>query len=424
MKNLLGRAIATAILLAPALGQAHIPQCKTLDCIRDEVTKIANRSFARQDFVGMSVVVVDRDKGSFNSHFGYQDLAKKTPTSKHTIYEIGSITKPFTFLALALQDKVKLDDPISKYLPKGVRAPKPAGKDILMKHLITHTAEINSIPCVAKKPEKIECFHEPSDKKDPYKNLTKEGFYKFIDASAQMHDDFPEFFTAAPGYFEDYSNMAAALAGEIVASTQGMSYEGLIRERILKPLKMTSSYLAIPCPKGPGCDKFAKVYTREKSGDQWQETTHWALPFAKGAGALKSTSADMEKFLRANLIPNSSSLQKGIERGQSLLADVTATRNSRMCQSGEKPRDKRCNSHKRDLYWAWLRSRSAPLLWHNGGTGGSRTMLEFTQDGSFGVIVLQNSKNPEYSFPYEFANCIMYIAGKRSNPSWCERFDG
>lgn len=426
MKNLLGRAIATAILLTPDLGAAHVRQCKTLDCIRDEVTKIANRSFARQDFVGMSVVVVDRDKGSFNSHFGYQDLAKKTPTSKHTIYEMGSITKPFTFLSLALQDKVKLDDPISKYLPKGVRVPKPAGKDILIKHLITHTSEISRVPCIVKKekPDELVCFWEPLAEEDPYKNLTEENFYKFIDASAQMFIDFAEFFRVAPGYHEEYSNMGAVLAGELVAKAHGISYDQLIQSKILDPLKMTQSLLTKPAATAKSFAQLAKVYTKAKRKDDWRQTKLWSFPAAKGAGALMSTAEDMEKFLRANLSPDSTSLAKGLKLGQSLLADVTATSNSNICKKGEKPAERRCNERPKDIYWAWQKNSTAPFLWHNGGTGGSRSMMAFTQDGSFGMVLMQNSYIEETHFLEHLSECIMYIAGKRDNPSVCERFDG
>lgn len=426
MKILIIRAVATAILLTPTSGAAHVRQCKTLDCIRDEVTKIANRSAARQDFVGLSAVVVDRDKGSFNSHFGYQDLAKKTPTSKQTLYEMGSITKPFTFLSLALQDKVKLDDPISKYLPKGIRAPKPAGKDILMKHLISHTSEINRVPCIIKKekPDEWVCFWEPIDQEDPYKNLSEENFYKFIDASAQMYIDLPDFFHVAPGYNEEYSNMGAVLAGELVAKAHGMSYDKLIQSKILDPLKMTQSLLTKPTASDKAFSNLAKVYTKAKHTDSWRQTKVWSFPAAKGAGALVSTAEDMEKFLRANLSPDNTPIAKGLKKGQSMLADVTATSNSNICKAGNNPLEHRCNPRPKDLYWAWQKNSTAPFLWHNGGTGGSRSMMAFTQDGSFGMVLMQNSYIEGNHYLEHLSECIMYIAGKRSNPSICDRFDG
>lgn len=372
----------------------------------------------------MSVVVVDRDKGSFDRHFGYRDLEQKLPTTKDTIYEIGSITKPFSFLTLAVQDKVKLDDPISKYLPKGIRNPMPGGQDILFKHLVTHTARLPKHACIVRKsnPEP-QCFGDTDDWENPYKNMTEKAFYEFIDNAALMYQDYQSDIKP-PGSAALYSSVGAALAGELVARSHGTSFEQFVHDRLLDPLKMSASFLSLPCSKERDCSQLAKVYRKFKVSEPWILTKWRTAPFAKGTGRLKSTAVDMEKFLRANLNPDSSPLKKALNRGHQKIDDVMTSHNSNICKEGQDSEKDQCNPYPRDLHWAWVKNPSDPILWHNGMTTGSQSMMQFAQDGSFGVVVMQNSVSWDFEYADELGGCIMYIAGKGSGSFWCKNFEG
>src|SRR5947209_8092951 len=75
--------------------------------------------------------------------FGYGSLSLDgdRPPDGGTIFEIGSITKVFTAILLALlgQDGlVRLDDPVQKYLPEGVQLAKQGEQEITLRHLATH----------------------------------------------------------------------------------------------------------------------------------------------------------------------------------------------------------------------------------------------------------------------------------------------
>src|SRR5262245_62495811 len=65
-----------------------------------------------------------------------------------TLFDIASITKPFT--GLLLQDMIEraemtLNDPVQKYLPASVRMPTYRGKEITLLHLATHTSGLPHI---------------------------------------------------------------------------------------------------------------------------------------------------------------------------------------------------------------------------------------------------------------------------------------
>jgi CubicO group peptidase (beta-lactamase class C family) len=83
-------------------------------------------------------------EGEQVSYFNYGITEVKTgkPVNENTVYEIGSISKVFTTILLAdevLKGNMKLDDPISNYLPKTVTVPQYNGKQITLKDLATHT---------------------------------------------------------------------------------------------------------------------------------------------------------------------------------------------------------------------------------------------------------------------------------------------
>lgn len=420
----LGAALAASLLVAQP-AKAQKPQCATLDCIRDAVTKIAKKGLEDKQFVGMSVLVVDREKGSFNSHFGYQDLENKVPTSKNTIYELGSITKPVTFLTLAVQDKVKVSDSIRTYLPKGIRNPTPKGKDIRFAHLITHTSGFLKQPCVvrAKTPDKVDCYGQTDDREDPYKNLTEKAFYEWLHNSSFMFDEFPDYFKA-PGYHREYSSVGTALAGELVARAHGMSFEDYVHKKILDPLKMDGSFLSLPCTKGKNCENLAKVYAKRELSDPWRQTKLRTAPFAKGTGRLKSTTIDMEKYLRANLAPDSTPLAAAIKASHQPMAEITAQHNSNICANKDDAKTQTCNRRKKELHFGWPKSSSSPLFYHGGATTGSQSVMTFTQDGSFGVVILQNSIAKEPWYAHDLGMCILEIAGKEKSTYWCEAFGG
>lgn len=409
-------------VLSERCATAQTPQCKTLACLEKAVAVIAERSLAKNEFVGMSIVVVDRDKGSFQRHFGMRDLENATPTNRDTIYELGSITKPLTFLTLAVQDKVSIDDSIGDYLPGGIRNPKPGGKEIKFKHFVSHTSEIPSRVCVRRKanPKKRICYGFYPGSEDPYKDVTEEKFFQFINDAALMFEEFPEKYRE-PGKYRYYSNAGAALVGELVARAHHVSYETFLRREILEPLKMRSSFLSLPCSPLQDCSKLAKVYTRSDPDTPWWQTAWRTAPFAKGSGRLKSTPADMEKLLSALLAPEATPLAEGFKRSFALLEDVTASHNGNICDDDETPKADRCNLKPRKLYWGWPESRQQPIFYHTGTTTGSQSMIAFSRSKGFGVVILSNSRRRDTTH-YNLAMCIMAKAGKRPMGNWCAEF--
>ena len=116
---------------------------------------------------GLSIAILQNGKTTF---YGYGETARgnKELPGMHTLFEIGSITKTFTATLLAEavnSGKVKLDDPINKYLPDSIPELSYDGIPVTLKTLANHTSGIHSLPSN---------FH-PSDPSNPYKDYTEAG---------------------------------------------------------------------------------------------------------------------------------------------------------------------------------------------------------------------------------------------------------
>ncbi|MEP6713191.1 MAG: serine hydrolase domain-containing protein [Ferruginibacter sp.] len=97
-----------------------------------------------KDFFGNYYNAIGDNKNAFACYaYGYQDIQNKMENTPNTIFQVGSMTKQFTatvVLKLAEQQKLSVDDKISKYFPEIKR-----GDEITIKNLLTHTSGLSEI---------------------------------------------------------------------------------------------------------------------------------------------------------------------------------------------------------------------------------------------------------------------------------------
>ena len=156
------------------------------------------------------------------------DQDKRVPSAE-SVYEIGSNSKVFTSLLLmdmVQRGEVKLDDPVSKYLPKTVHMPARNGKEITLLDLAMHVSGLPRMPS----------NFAPKDPDNPYADYTVQQMYDFL-SSYQLTRDIGEKY--------EYSNLAVGLLGNTLALRAGTDYETLLRTRILQPLGMSSTGIVL-----------------------------------------------------------------------------------------------------------------------------------------------------------------------------------
>lgn len=165
-----------------------------------------------------SVAVVKSGKLAYANTYGSASLDPRVAATPDMRYAIGSISKQFTAVAALLlqQDgKLRLDDPVSKYIPGLTR-----GNDVTVRQLLSHTSGYQDF--------------WPQDYVMPMmlKATTPQAI---ADAWAKKPLDFE------PGSRWQYSNTNYTLAGMVVEKAAGMPFFQFVRTRILQPVGLTSA---------------------------------------------------------------------------------------------------------------------------------------------------------------------------------------
>ncbi len=215
-----------------------------------------------------SVLVAEKGKVIYKKGFGMANMEWDIPNQSDTKHRLGSITKQFTsmlILQLVEQGKLKLDVPITTYLPD---YNKSNGDKITVHHLLTHTS---GTPNYTAFPN----FFRDSTR-DPY---TPDEFVEvFADSTLQF----------TPGEKFTYSNSGYFLLGVIIEKVTGKSYEQVLQENIFTPLKMNSSgydhHSTILKKRASGYQKNGKAYRNANYIDM-------SIPYA--AGSLYATVEDL-----------------------------------------------------------------------------------------------------------------------------------
>jgi CubicO group peptidase (beta-lactamase class C family) len=279
---------------------------------------------------------------------GHRTTGSAEPVTGSTVFEIGSITKAFTGVLLAdmvLRGEVGLDDPVARYLPSGTRVPERDGVAITLRHLTTHTSGLPRLPDNM----------APADPDDPYADYDPARMTAFLSGHQLRR---------TPGTLYEYSNLGAGLLGWALATRAGKPYQALLRERILGPLRMAST----------GVQETEPMRKSMASGhDQMGVPTGaWHFDVIAGAGAIRSTLDDMLRFGRA-----ASDTLQGPLAAAMALSQREFFRVDSVTSIG--------------LGWHRRTRNGRTVVWHNGGTGGFRSMLVADAGGGTAGVVLGNS---------------------------------
>jgi CubicO group peptidase (beta-lactamase class C family) len=274
---------------------------------------------------------------------------KQLPDADKTMFEIGSISKTFTAILLAdevVKGKMSLEDPINKYLPDSI--PKLAFKDksITLKTLSNHTSGFPRLP--------MNLYQKGDDINNPYQNYDEKRMFTYL-------KNFKTFREVGVNY--EYSNFAVGLLGSILAQQNNTTYEQLLTDKICKPLKLKDTKITLESTDN---QHFAQGYD-----GKGKAAAAWDLNTLAGAGGIRSTAADMAKYIEANMSKAPKRLQEAID----LTQKTTFTQGQNIIGLG----------------WHLSTRKGHTIIQHSGGTGGFRSFVGFDKERQMGVVVLSNS---------------------------------
>jgi D-alanyl-D-alanine carboxypeptidase len=319
---------------------------------------------------GVAVGVVADQELVWGAGFGFADTKAKRPMAPDTKFRMASHSKLFTATAimqLREQGKLRLDDPVSKYLSWFQF--KPAGEDdgpITIEQLLTHASGL------------------PREAGPHWTTLE----FPTTDEVRKLMTDRQAAF--APQVRWKYSNLAYTIAGMLVEEVSGERWADYVQRHIYQPLGMTASSV------DKNVDGLAVGY-----GRRMPDGTREVVPFtdARGMGAatgITSTVEDMAKFVSAQF-------RTGKMGGRQILSTgslremhrVRSVENDWMSGNG--------------IGFIVNRIGGKTYVGHSGGYPGFTTQTFIQLDSRVGVIVLTNTND---SNPGEIARQLISTVGE------------
>ena len=229
----------------------------------------------------------------YEKYLGYKNEEKKLPIDENTIFGIASITKSFVALAilqLVEEQKLSLEDPITKYIKYFTNKNNPY--PIMIKHLLTHTPGFFPIKRITVDDIIQKCkFEDSLDNELIYNNYFVDEGLKAVSNELDKETEF----IGRPGEYFSYCNDGYGILSEIVHIISGIPFAKYIEEKILNPLKMNRtncSYI-----RNTLDENCSTLYTLKN--DKWTIDTNFKNNAfcLMGAGSIKSTIADLTKYL-------------------------------------------------------------------------------------------------------------------------------
>ncbi len=236
----------------------------------EQIDQFAEATTKEANMPGLAIAITDRDKVLRVATFGYSDLASGTPIKTDSMFEIGSIGKSFTNIALMqLHEEGHLDlhSPVARYLP-WFEVQSDYGP-ITTHHLMSHTSGLVTGTDVA----------PPGSYESWALRETRTG--------------------APPGDYFRYSNIGYKTLGLLLETIAGEPYQNVIQARILDPLDMRNSHPVT----GFETRKRTAVGYRSFYDDRPEHRDHGIVPamwmeYVAGDGCQASTAEDMATYLR------------------------------------------------------------------------------------------------------------------------------
>jgi CubicO group peptidase (beta-lactamase class C family) len=279
--------------------------------------------------------------------YGFGRGPNNAPPDASTLFELGPVTKVYTSLLFAdavQRREVSLDTPLAELLPPGVTAPIRDGVAITLGQIATHTAGLPRVP--------------PSVARRAAADL-----YGGYNENALYNDLIRTELESRPGTHIAYSNYGGGLLGFVLGRKLGGGYPKLIVDRVLKPLDLTDTFIAVP--------DAAKPRRVPGTNEDLAAATPWTYDAMAGSGALISSARDQLRLLDAEL--------DAAAGGQLVLRRaMKLTQEPQLDRTGD------------NEGIGWMID-SAGRFWHNGSTSGFHTFLGFDPKTKRGVVILAST---------------------------------
>ncbi|MBP9215093.1 MAG: serine hydrolase [Chitinophagaceae bacterium] len=339
------------------------------------IDSVVNAMFKSERFNG-NILIAEKGNVLYNKSFGIANESTKELLNENSIFELASVSKQFTAMAIVLlkeKGKLSYEDKISKFLPQLSNY-----KNITIKHLLNHTGGL---------PDYMDLMDSLFDKSKIATNKD------IVDLFAKHNPKI----LFEPNTRWEYSNTGYAFLASIIEKVSGLSYGNYLQKAIFKPLEMKNTFVYTRrfAPQKISNYAFGYIYSDSLKKyilpDDFEATklVIW-LDGIVGDGTVNSTVNDLLKWDRAlyteKLITN--------ESKKEIFSAVELN-----------------NKSKRDYGFGWAISDDetyGKIVNHSGGWPGYKTFIERHIDNDKTIIVLQNHENVSTTKLFAYLKSIIY----------------
>ena len=255
----------------------------------------------KKNLAGVSACIMGPNGCEYKWNYGFRDAAQTIRPDCDTMYGIASMSKSITALCaciLECEGKLRLDDPVSQYLP-AFSVPGQPKEAVTVRHLAMHTA---GIPPMEPLEWSIAMNSEDRSESEWLLAMRKSAPNRMetIDQIIEYIAHCPYHTLGAPGEIMSYSNEGYALLSYVIDKAAGMPLERFMDERIFEPLGMTRTILdnGVAASRiisgGNITSLFEIIDGKRVCDDAWS-----ILPPYRGCAMVKSTAKDIATYYRA-----------------------------------------------------------------------------------------------------------------------------
>jgi CubicO group peptidase (beta-lactamase class C family) len=326
-----------------------------------DIDPVVNDALRLWNVPGAAVAIVSGDR-VYVKGYGLRDARAKDRVTADTLFALGSCSKPFTSLLLALlvdDGKLNWDDPVRRHLEYFRLADPLADRDVTLRDLLCHRTGVDS--------HDLLWYRAPWGQEEMIRKVGK------LQPSKSFRSTF------------QYQTILYAAAGQAGAAAAGESWQALMHKRVCTPLGMTNTVVTEAERKRlSNCATPHKLTADGKIVPlAWYEFRE-----ANPAGSVCSTARDLARFL-------SLQLGEGAYQGKQLVSaeSLLETRTPQFALPVKGP-VRLMNPYTLQMSygmgWVIEDYRGRLLNVHGGAIDGFRAQLTLVPDAHLGIAVLCN----------------------------------
>jgi CubicO group peptidase (beta-lactamase class C family) len=366
--GVLGAAPLAGAALVAAPGATQAASAESAAPPRDlrpggALDRLIGRLAAEDRFSG-TVLLVHRGRPVLARSYGMANKDQSIPNGERTTFNLASITKSFTAVAvaqLAQHGGIRFHDTVGSHL-NGF--PAEIANTVTVHHLLTHTSGVGRPAISTGKPEGLEW----------------QSFDEVMDGTLAIVKQQSPPLRFTPGERFEYSNDAFFVLAAIVASVSGQSYFDYVRQHVFRRAGMTHADF-LSRPQVLAARDVAHPYATQRDGTRDDFTTSEFFPFSTGpAGGAYSTASDLLRYAEA--------LSAGTLLRPSF-AGLTTSGKIALPPTANPP-----EPPSRTLFYGYGHLdaivNERRLFGHSGGGAGAATRLDIFPDLGWVAVVLSN----------------------------------